>query len=86
MLALFLKTYVLGKDKSEWKTVTSTKVLSKTTKDTVQDFANLQAELSIKENGETTCPKATVFFTLDKTKSLKEDSIKVWCQAANQSK
>ena len=78
MLALFLKMYVLAKDQSEWKTVMSIKELLKTIKDTVLVFANFPAELSIKENGETIILKATVFFTLDKTKLLKVDSIKAW--------
>lgn len=86
MLALFLKIYVLAKDKFEWKTVMSIKELSKTTKDTVPEFANFPAELSIKENGETTSLKVTVFFTLDKMKLLKVDSIKAWFQIVNQSK
>jgi hypothetical protein len=84
MLELFLKIYVLVKDQSEWKTATSTKALSKTTKDTVQVFANSPAELSIKENGETINPKETEFFTLEKAKLLKVDSIKEWFQIVNQ--
>jgi len=86
MLELFLKIYVLDKDKSEWKTVMSIKELLKTTKDTALEFANFQQELSIKENGETISLKAMVFFTLDKTKLLKVDSIKAWFQILNQSK
>ena len=83
MLALFLKIYVLVKDKSGWKTVMSTKVLLKMTKDTVQEFANFQVELSIKENGGTISPKETEFFTLVKMKLWKVDSIKEWFQIAN---
>jgi hypothetical protein len=75
--------YDLAKDQSEWKTVMSIKELSKMIKDTVLVFANSPVELSIKENGETIIPKATVFFTLDKTKLLKVDSIKVWFQIVN---
>jgi len=83
MLALFLKIYVLVKDKSGWKTVMSTKVLLKMTKDTVQEFVNFQVELSIKENGGTISPKETEFFTLVKMKLWKVDSIKEWFQIAN---
>tara|TARA_B110000285_G_C15131905_1_gene624184 strand:- start:1390 stop:1644 length:255 start_codon:yes stop_codon:yes gene_type:complete len=83
MLALFLKIYVLVKGKSGWKTVISTKVLLKMTKDTVQEFVNFQVELSIKENGGTISPKETEFFTLVKMKLWKVDSIKVWSQIAN---
>ena len=83
MLALFLKIYVLVKDKLGWKTVMSTKVLLKMTKDTVQEFVNFQVELSIKENGGTISPKETEFFTLDKMKLWKVDSIKEWFQIAN---
>ena len=86
MLELFLKIYALDKDKSEWKTVMSIKELLKTTKDTALEFANFQPELSIKENGETISLKAMVFFTPDKTKLLKVDSIKAWFQILNQSK
>ena len=83
MLALFLKIYVLVKDKSGWKTVMSTKVLLKMTKDTVQEFVNFQVELSIKENGGTISPKETEFFTLVKMKLWKVDSIKEWFQIVN---
>ena len=83
MLALFLKIYVLVKDKSGWKTVMSTKVLLKMTKDTVQEFVNFQVELSIKENGGTISPKEPEFFTLVKMKLWKVDSIKEWFQIAN---
>ena len=83
MLALFLKIYDLVKDKSGWKTVMSTKVLLKMTKDTVQEFVNFQVELSIKENGGTISPKETEFFTLVKMKLWKVDSIKEWFQIAN---
>ena len=83
MLGLFLKIYVLVKDKSGWKTVMSTKVLLKMTKDTVQEFVNFQVELSIKENGGTISPKETEFFTLVKMKLWKVDSIKEWFQIAN---
>jgi rRNA pseudouridine-1189 N-methylase Emg1 (Nep1/Mra1 family) len=83
MLALFLKIYVLVKDKLGWKTVMSTKVLLKMTKDTVQEFVNFQVELSIKENGGTISPKETEFFTLVKMKLWKVDSIKEWFQIAN---
>ena len=83
MLALFLKIYVLDKGKSGWKTVISTKVLLKMTKDTVQEFVNFQVELSIKENGGTISPKETEFFTLVKMKLWKVDSIKAWSQIAN---
>ena len=83
MLALFLKIYVLVKDKSGWKTVMSTKVLLKMTKDTVQEFVNFQVELSIKENGGTISPKETEFFTLVKMKLWRVDSIKEWFQIAN---
>ena len=85
-MVLSLKTYVLAKDKSEWKTGTFTKVLSKTTKDTAQEFVNLLAGLSTKVNGETTSLKAMVFFTLDRMRLLKEDLTKGWFQTVNQSK
>ena len=83
MLGLFLKIYVLVKDKSGWKTVMSTKVLLKMIKDTVQEFVNFQVELSIKENGGTISPKETEFFTLVKMKLWRVDSIKEWFQIAN---